>query len=397
MAKPQKIITSDNRTHWRIRYINADGKRESRTFATFDLARSELRRLEVGVEETKVRRKRYGSEETTVAKAWEVYKATRARDPNNTERRHVKLIQRAESNFTKHIGPHLGDKMLADLTPAELRKWIALLAAKPTARNGEKNATGRTLSAATIRSIVVTLRQIAKASDVPLAVVLGDSLRQKKRRSKPRALQTIGDVRRLLEACRDRQGGDTWFRIAAALACHLGARLGEVASLRWRDVGADVVTISLSWEGPLKARYEDDDEAARKLPLSADLAEMLAAWRKYTRGGPDDRIVVIGGELVDGRLVGARPLREGFDDVAAKTRSACKRAGLAPLTFHSLRASYATITASQGLPLKTMATLLGHADIETTAIYVRPEFESAWLDPRSVLGGRAVDADPTTN
>ncbi len=138
-----------------------------------------------------------------------------------------------------------------------------------------------------------------------------------------------------------------WFKVAAAIACYCGARLGEVASLRWRHIGERTVTLALSWEGPLKHRFEDEADAARVVPLAPELAEILAAWRKVTGGRDGDHVLLVGGK---------RPLREGYDDMAQKTRSACKRAGLTPLTFHSLRASFATLAADQGLPVgKLMA------------------------------------------
>lgn len=394
MSKPVQLPSGA----WRIRYLNADGVRESRTFSTNALARSELRRLEVGVEDTVARRDRFGSEEMTVAEAWKAYQVTRKRDANTTERRHVRMMKRATQHYTTHIAPHLADRKLADLTPRALREWVAILAEKPTARPKEVNAAKRTLSAGTIRSIVVTLRQIAKSSDVLLQVLLAAPLRQKKRRGRPRALQCIEDVRALVAACaratprspdgtpRDLPPRERWFQVAAAISCYCGARLGEVASLRWRHIGADTITIALSWEGPLKARYEDEGEAAaRTVPLAPELAAILAAWRAVTGGQDDDRVVVV----PDGDR-GVRPLREHHDDMALKTRAACKRAGLTPITFHSLRASYATLVADQGLPVGKLASLLGHADIATTAIYIRPESAHAASDPRARLGGASV-------
>jgi integrase len=56
-------------------------------------------------------------------------------------------------------------------------------------------------------------------------------------------------------------------------------------------------------------------------------------------------------------------------------------AGLEPLTFHSLRATYATLTADAGLPITKLSALLGHADAATTAIYIRPESSRAAVDP----------------
>ncbi|MDQ3299972.1 MAG: site-specific integrase [Myxococcota bacterium] len=383
MGKPQK--RGDG---WRIRFVDADGNRQSRTLATFDLARTELRRLEVSTDEDRARRERLGSAAMTVTEAFGAFVKNRKRDPNNTERRHQSRGDTYQRHFDMHIEPHIGDVKLFDLTPAVLRKWIGVLAETKTARHGEKNEDGQTLSASTIRSVVTTLRQVAKANDVPLAVVLGDSLKQKRRRTRPKALQCIEDVRALVRSCTD-----PWFKVAAAIACYCGARLGEVASLRWRHIGHETITIALSWEGPLKARYEDDEEAARVVPLAPELAQLLEEWREQTHGGPDDRVVLVGGK---------RPLKEGHDDVAQKTRSACKRAGLTPLTFHSLRASYATVVADQGLPLPQLQALLGHVDATTTAIYIRPESARAALDPRARLGGPRMDqaaaiADPVLN
>ena len=204
--------------------------------------------------------------------------------------------------------------------------------------------------------------------------MLGESLRQKRKRRKPKALQSIAEVRALLEACTD-----PWFKVAAAIACHCGARLGEVASLRWRDVGAEMETIAMSWEGPLKARYEDDDDAARVVPLTAELATILSEWRLVTKGRPNDRIVLVRGK---------RPMIEGRDDVAAKTRAACKRAQLTPLTFHQLRHTYGTILSDQGLPIGKLAALLGHADVKTTSICINPESAAAAMDPRARLGAK---------
>ena len=372
MSKPTKRKTKRGYV-WRIRWIDVDGNRKSANFATNELARAELRRREQQAEDDAARRERMGTGAMTVTEAAEKFLANRKPDPNNTERRFKERGNTHRRNFDVHIKPHIGHIKLVDLVPRVLREWVDKLAATKTARPGEKNESGRTLSAATIRGVVVTLRQIAKANDVPLVVMLGDSLKQKRRRSRPKALQCIEDVHALLAACRD-----PWFKVAAAIACYCGARLGEVASLRWRHVGDDRITIALSWEGPLKARYEDDEEAARVVALDAELATILTAWRAVTKGGPDDHVVLVGGKC---------PLREGHDDVAQKTRSACKRAGLTPLTFHSLRASYATLAAGQGLPMSSLQVLLGHADAATTSIYIRPESQRAMLDPRARIGG----------
>lgn len=381
MSKPTKTAEGT----WRIRYLDANGKRVSATFDTQALARTELRRLETDADETKIRRQRYGAEALTVAEAWLAFQVNRKPDPNNTERRFKARGGSMRRCYSMHIEPHLADRALVDLTPKVLREWIGKLKSTPTKRPGEKNVSGTTLSASTIRAVVTTLRQVAKSNDVVLTVLLGDELRQKQRRTRPRALQSVDDIRALVAAC-----PDPWFKVAAALACYSGARLGEIASLRWRDIGDETIQLVLSWEGPLKHRYEDDeDDGARTVPLSPELAAILADWRAVTHGGADDRVVLVQGK---------RPLREGHDDVAAKTRAACKRAGLTPLTFHSLRASFATVTADLGLPITKLSALMGHSSAQTTAIYTRTESGHAALDPRARLGApKEPDAPPVLN
>lgn len=377
MSKPRKLPSGK----WQIRFFTVDGERASESFATFELARTALRNREQKTVADQLHRERYGSEATTVAEAAVTYFDGLRRDPNNTERRFKQLVARHRTNYETHIEPHLGEKKLSDLTPKVLRGWTDTLAATKTARHLEKNLDGRTLSASRIRAISTTLRQIAKANDVPLAILLGPSLKQKKRRKKPRALQSLADVNAFLAACRD-----MWFRVAAAIACHTGARLGEVASLRWHNVNAtSSITLETSWDGPLKARYEDDDEA-RVVPIGADVVALLAAWREITRGGANDHVVLVNGK---------RPMREGHDDMAQKTRSACKRAGLTPLTFHQLRHTYGTIASMQGLPLSSLQALLGHADAQTTSIYINAEATTAALDPRARLSGNVVATSPS--
>lgn len=379
MAKPQKIKNSDGSTSYRIRWVNADGKQVGATFPKFDLAREELVLREAETLADRVRRSRNSAASMTVTEAWERFKAKRKQDSSDTERRFKARGYVLGMHYTKHIEPHLGGVKLCDLTTEVVGAWLDKLAETTTARPGEKNPDKRTLSASTIRSIATTMRQIAKANRVKVEIELGDSLKQKRKRSRPKAFQCIEDVRAFLGGCRD-----PWFKVAAAISCFAGARLGEVASLRYRHVGERTITIASSWEGPLKHRYEEDDDegAARVVPLAPELAEIIAAWRKITNGQDDDRIVLVNG---------TRPLREGFDDMAQKTRAACKRAKVTPLTFHSLRASYATLAANAGLPIAKLQALLGHADAATVSIYIRPESDSAAFDPRAVLGRRSVD------
>ena len=54
----------------------------------------------------------------------------------------------------------------------------------------------------------------------------------------------------------------------------------------------------------------------------------------------------------------------------------CKRIGVERTTLHSLRHTFCTILAKQGVPLITAAKLMGHTDIKITArIYTHVDNE----------------------
>ena len=58
--------------------------------------------------------------------------------------------------------------------------------------------------------------------------------------------------------------------------------------------------------------------------------------------------------------------REGANLLKSLKRL-CKRIGIEETTFHSLRHTFCTILAKQGVPLKTASVLMGHSNISITA------------------------------
>jgi integrase len=54
-------------------------------------------------------------------------------------------------------------------------------------------------------------------------------------------------------------------------------------------------------------------------------------------------------------------------DVRAMLGRLCKRLGVPKTTLHSLRHTFCTILAKQGVPLKTASELMGHSNISITA------------------------------
>jgi integrase len=249
----------------------------------------------------------------------------------------------------------MGDKLLPEVNADLIQRFIRHLEEKRTARKGEKNKAGRTLKPATINNVLITLRKMMNDLGYPTRikykVPTGDFA----------WLKTPADVARFLDAC-----GDGWFRMVAELAVYAGLRKGEVAGLVWDAIDHErgMIRVDRSYEGPTKSKH------ARFVPLAPELARSLKRWRLRRGGGATSTVIVVDGE----------PMTEKTE-LARRTRRACKRAGVASIKFHELRATYASHLAER-VSLPIVGAVLGHADVKTTARYAHIDTASLARDPR---------------
>jgi integrase/recombinase XerD len=163
-------------------------------------------------------------------------------------------------------------------------------------------------------------------------------------------------LRRFLKTFDRREGiGKRDFAMALCL-CRLGLRAKEVASLRLED---------LDWQGRIIHLRQTKTRRSRIVPLPADVA---AAIRDYVRAGrpaTESREVFVQHRAP----YGGADRRSGF--LRAAIRSAAIKAGLEHQGVHILRHTLATRLQRRRVPLKTIADLLGHLSINTTARYAR--------------------------
>jgi site-specific recombinase XerD len=127
-----------------------------------------------------------------------------------------------------------------------------------------------------------------------------------------------------------------------------GLRIGEAVSLRPRQIDAQHGTIRI-----IGKRNKE-----RLIPLPAALlAAMRQAWKTH-----GNRQWVFATRWEQGPHVSPRTVRSAFDD-------ACAREKVVAFTPHSLRHGFATRLLEQGVELRVVQILLGHASIRSTEIY----------------------------
>lgn len=128
-----------------------------------------------------------------------------------------------------------------------------------------------------------------------------------------------------------------------------GLRRGEILGLRWTDIDFDAGEIHvrrqlIRVDGRILETLPKTSTSCRDIPLPEVLSDRL----RFMRRGH--------------RVVEATP--DGLQDALD---AACKRAGVPRITLHGLRHSMAAVAASEGIPIKDLQEIMGHAQYSTTA------------------------------
>ena len=139
-------------------------------------------------------------------------------------------------------------------------------------------------------------------------------------------------------------------RALFALIYSAGLRLGEVCNLRIEDIDSDRMMVRV-----IKSKGKRD----RYVPLGG---YMLDGLRKYVKGARPVGYLFNG--KVKGTPLGKSAVQQTFSKAVQKAK--IKK----DVSVHSLRHAYATRLLEQGVDIVTIKELLGHANIQTTMMYL---------------------------
>ena len=190
----------------------------------------------------------------------------------------------------------------------------------------------------------------------------------------PRKLPVVlspEEVARLLDAAPGLK-----YKAALSVAYGAGLRASEVISLKIGDIDSERMVIRIEQGKGRKDRY---------VMLSPHLLALLRAWWKAAR--PQ-------GWLFPGRdrvqPVTTRQLNRACH-AAAHMAEINKRVSL-----HTLRHSFATHLLEQNIDVRVIQVLLGHAKLDTTALYTRVATKtiSEVMSPLEHIAGRLKQAEP---
>jgi integrase len=257
-----------------------------------------------------------------------------------------------------HLVPTLGHLRLTELTAQHVQNLLRSKLEKGLLLPSVKYIRGRLgaiLNCAAKQEPPLVSRNVVKSTVLPRV---------------PRsAIRYFNDdeARKFLAAARE-TGYATFYIVALGL----GLRRGEVVGLRWSDIDFDRNTLRVEQSiqrvsGKLVAAEPKTEESRRTLTLPANVASALRSHRTRQL----EQRLKAGADWQDSGLVFTNSLGTAVEPRNLDTHFAklLKTAGLPHLPFKNLRHSCATFLLSEGVELKVVQSILGHADIATTARY----------------------------
>ena len=177
----------------------------------------------------------------------------------------------------------------------------------------------------------------------------------KRAKTLPRTL-TGEEAERLLEACDGLDAKDVRDRAFLELLYATGARISEVSKLDVRDVDLDRRQVRLEGKG----------SKTRIVPIYEIAAERVRSYVLEARPG----LAAKSHTHEEGLFLSARGNRMSADALRTVFERRAVAAGIdRRVTPHAMRHTYATELLSGGADLRSVQTLLGHADLSTTQIY----------------------------
>ena len=234
------------------------------------------------------------------------------------------------------------------------------------------------LSDATVQRVFTVLRVALSGAvrDGLIARNPASAVRQPSVARKEARHLSAAEVTSLLDAARNSR-----YHSMLALIAATGLRRGEAAALRWQDLDFRARTLQVRGTlarvaGKLAVTEPKTAKSRRTLPLSPSVVALLKAHRKRQAA---ERLAA-GSAWTDTEHVFTTESGTTVEpqNILRAVKTAASEAGLKDVGVHTLRHSAATMWLENGVHLKAVSELLGHASIAITAdIYGHLSAEAA--------------------
>jgi integrase len=258
----------------------------------------------------------------------------------------------------RYVLPHLGGKLLADLSPMDIKKWHGDLLA-----HGRKN--GEPLAVNSVKLAHRVLHR-ALADGVRWNVIANNPVSSVRLPKQPHTEMAVWTPEQAAEFIAD--VGDDRLAPLWTLALDTGMRRGELAGLRWIDIDLDRAVLTVSQQRttannqPVVAAPKARSQ--RQLHLATPTVDVLLAHREQQLAEK----ARLGPAWTDSGYVFVDEAGQPFHPqrLTKLFGMAIKRTGATKIRLHDLRHTMATTALAAGVHPKVVQDQLGHATISVT-------------------------------
>lgn len=283
----------------------------------------------------------------------------------NTESRTKKdtTVCKYRNNLTLHLIPQFGNKRFTEISREEVLDYITELQSS----GGDK---GAGMSPNTVKGILSVLRSVLRYGEqqyrLPAANLTGFSIGDTG--DIPIRVLTESEEGVLLDYILSDPADDG---LGILLVLYTGLRLGELCSLHWDDIDFAEGTVSV--HATMKRIQTPDSpnhktevtitppksrKSMRTIPLHEDILGLLVK-----RAGENGTFFLTGEKDA---YIEPRTMENRF-------KAIIRAAGIADANFHALRHTFATRSIENGVDVKVLSEILGHASVKLTLDrYVHP-------------------------
>lgn len=254
----------------------------------------------------------------------------------------------------RYVIPTWGSKTIARLSPVDVEHGLNRLARQD-------------YSQSTVRHAKRVLSFICNEAERDGRIVRNPCTTARLPKCKPpreRRAMSTGQARQLLEHVRG-----TPLEAPVTIALATGVRLGELLALQWSDLDLKRAEPTMG----IRRSKTKRGQRVIKLPPSA-----VATLRAH-RAAQNEIALACGPAWTNADLVFPSEVGTTWDKANFRHRfqQACRESGIGHWTPHELRHTAASWLIIEGVPLKEIADMLGHASITITADVYGHLFESS--------------------
>jgi integrase len=284
------------------------------------------------------------------------------------------------------ILPKFGQTKVRAIRAADLDAFYAALAQ----RGGQG---GAPLGAQSIRHVHALIRRLLNQAVKWSWLTVNPATQASPPRVIPKNLElpTPEAIVRVLSLAGERDPDlECFLRLAAVT----GARRGELCALRWFDFERSSLRISRSVYGGRRDELNEKDtktHAVRRVALDPATLDALKTHRDRCRQRAKACGVSLAHDafMFSGESNGSVPWRP--NRVTLAFSRLCRDAGVTNVRLHDLRHFAATQLLAAGVPVRTVAGRLGHANAATTLNVYAHVLESSDEEAAGVLGQLLAD------